>query len=62
MRRTAPTDNRSEADHICLALQWECLRLNYFQRINDPRRAAEAEALAARWTAKRDALWAEAQQ
>ena len=60
MRRTTPTDNRSEADHICYGLQWELTRLAYFQRINDTRRAAEAQALADQWKAKRDLLWQEA--
>ena len=62
MRRTTPTDNRSEADHICLALQWELTRLAYFQRTGNHAKRQECAALAAQWKAKRDELWLEAQQ
>ena len=62
MRRTTPTDNRSEADHICFGLHWELTRLHYFERTGNHAKIQECAALAAQWKAKRDALWLEAQQ
>ena len=62
MRRTTPTDHRSEADHICIALTWELTRLHYFERMGNRTMVQECQALAAQWKSKRDALWLEAQQ
>lgn len=55
-------DGRSALETAGWGVHWEELRVAYFTRTGQIRKADEPHLLAQKWRARRDALWDEAQK
>ena len=54
-------DSRTELEKAGWGLHWEQVRVTYFTRLGNHKRAEECRLLAEKWQRRRDELWAEAQ-